>query len=257
MLSVVEKFYSIQGEGAFTGNPSIFLRLGGCNLKCEGFGCSEPSAKNGEIIKGCDSIYAVNARHFKHTWDYYDDFKDLVNETNKLLPIKNRDVKPDIVITGGEPTLQLKDQVLIDFITYYISRGHRVTFETNATVPIDFDRNDILRRCNFIMSVKLSNSGEPSFKRVKPDVINNILKETEYSCFKFVVDHDIISNELSEIYDILDEVPFYADVYLMPEGAIPEETDVIIKELAEICLTDGFKFSDRLHTRVWGSTKGT
>ena len=37
-IKISEMFYSIQGEGFYTGVPSIFLRTFGCNLTCEGFG---------------------------------------------------------------------------------------------------------------------------------------------------------------------------------------------------------------------------
>lgn len=258
MLNVVEKFFSIQGEGPYSGNPSIFVRLGGCTLTCEGFGCSMVSPKDGEtIIKGCDSIYAVNAKHFKHTWESYSDFYALVQEIEKLLPSKDMYLKPDIVFTGGEPTMYCKDDVMIDTITYFISRGYRVTFETNATVDIDFSKYDILKKCNFVMSVKLANSGEPEFKRIKPEIINKILKETEYSCFKFVVNKEMVDNDLSEIFEILHSVPFYADVYLMPLGEDTMEIDSNIISVAEACVKFGFKLSDRMHVRVWGNTMGT
>lgn len=34
MKKVNEIFYSIQGEGYFTGTPAVFVRFSGCNLKC-------------------------------------------------------------------------------------------------------------------------------------------------------------------------------------------------------------------------------
>jgi organic radical activating enzyme len=34
MLPVMEAFYTIQGEGTFTGHPAYFIRLGGCDVGC-------------------------------------------------------------------------------------------------------------------------------------------------------------------------------------------------------------------------------
>ena len=34
MKKINEIFYSIQGEGYFTGTPTVFVRFSGCNLRC-------------------------------------------------------------------------------------------------------------------------------------------------------------------------------------------------------------------------------
>ena len=67
MVYLVEHFYSIQGEGRYIGKPSLFFRFGGCNMKCEGFGCKEKTP-SGEYILGCDTVYAVNKEHFSSNW---------------------------------------------------------------------------------------------------------------------------------------------------------------------------------------------
>ena len=67
MLSLVEHFYSIQGEGRYTGVPSLFFRFGGCNMRCEGFGCVQVSDSGKEVL-GCDTVYAVNREHFASKW---------------------------------------------------------------------------------------------------------------------------------------------------------------------------------------------
>jgi len=58
-LKVAELFYSIQGEGRYMGVPSVFLRVFGCNFKCEGFGMPRGEAS------GERDLIAINADGFK------------------------------------------------------------------------------------------------------------------------------------------------------------------------------------------------
>ncbi|MCI6339345.1 MAG: 7-carboxy-7-deazaguanine synthase QueE, partial [Campylobacter sp.] len=46
-MKLIEHFLSIQGEGAYAGRLAIFVRFGGCNLRCAGFGVrlKAPNAK--------------------------------------------------------------------------------------------------------------------------------------------------------------------------------------------------------------------
>ncbi len=81
-----EIFYGLQGKGARMGFPSIFLRLGGCNLNCEGFNCWVKSPLNNCLVKGCDTIYAANTKHFKHTWTEYNSLDELVNTIAEAVP---------------------------------------------------------------------------------------------------------------------------------------------------------------------------
>lgn len=248
---------TIQGEGPFCGNPSIFIRLGGCNFTCAGFGCKE-EAPDGSIVEGCDSIYSVSQK-FKSTWTPYTNFMDVVDAIlYEKRKVTNPNAQPfDLVITGGEPLMQHQNQILISTIEYFITRGHRVTMETNASLHVNFVKYPIYKKVVFTMSVKLAVSGEPENQRIKPKTINSIIQNTEGSHFKFVVNKEEADGGLLEIKEILRKVPEYADVYLMPLGMYADEMDYNLEAVAKACMREQFKLTDRLHVRVFGAEKGT
>lgn len=97
-LNVVEIFYSIQGEGGNVGKPAIFVRLAGCNENCW----------------FCDTNWSQGVNMT---------IKEILNAV-KLYPSNM------IIWTGGEPTLQLTDEVLEHFPNYF----HCI--ETNGTNPV-------------------------------------------------------------------------------------------------------------------------
>lgn len=99
-LRVNEIFYSLQGEGHFTGTPAVFLRLSGCNLRCP----------------FCDTD------HSGHTLMSYDEI------LGNLTPFPSR----HIVITGGEPALQLT----AEFVALLHAAGWFVQVETNGSLPL-------------------------------------------------------------------------------------------------------------------------
>ena len=76
-LPIMEHFYTIQGEGANTGKPAYFIRIGGCDVGCH----------------WCD---------VKESWNA--DLHPLIPITD-LIPFLKEIPAKDIVITGGEPTL--------------------------------------------------------------------------------------------------------------------------------------------------------
>lgn len=240
MIPISELFYSIQGEGRYAGYPAIFVRTGGCNLTCPGFG-----------PRGCDSYHSVNAKEHRHEWTTYED-KELVGLIDSVIPTYQASrEKPVIIFTGGEPTLY--QQQLEPVVTYYITRGYAVQFETNASIDIDFDKYPVYKKVSFAMSVKLSNSGEPSHKRINIHNIENILKYTELSFFKFVVKSE---TDISEVNDLLKEIMWYSEVYLMPMGETKRQLNSTAKTVFEACMMYGFKYSDRLHIRIYDDEKG-
>ncbi len=99
-MKVNETFLSLQGEGYFTGTAAFFLRLSGCNLRCP----------------FCDT------QHQSYTEMSED---EIVVEASRHKP-------RHIVITGGEPALQLS-RTLVDKLH---AAGFFIQVETNGTLPL-------------------------------------------------------------------------------------------------------------------------
>ena len=96
-LNVNEIFYSLQGEGGRTGQASIFIRLAKCNLSCS----------------FCDTEYEKG-------------IKMTLEEV--LKEIEGYGCKW-IIWTGGEPSLQLNENV----VRFFKERGYKQAIETNGT----------------------------------------------------------------------------------------------------------------------------
>lgn len=251
MIYLVEHFYSIQGEGKYVGTPSLFFRFGGCNMKCEGFACIE-IALDGTRVLGCDTVYAVNKEHFSKNWAGIKSTKELLN----VLDLYELPDSVDIVLTGGEPLIYANDEIFIEFIEFLIEHNHRVTFETNGSLDVDFVKYPIYKECIFALSVKLSNSKEPLNKRIRGNSIYNIASNSKDSFFKFSIDAESINLGLEEeLRDILIHSP-KTEVYCMPLGGNKKEVEANTEPLIEFCKTKGYNFSDRLHIRIWDINKG-
>lgn len=242
-IIVAETFASIQGEGSTQGAPSIFIRLGGCNLMCGGKGTERDKQLHDGASWRCDTIEVWR----KGESTTVDNLIELLEQKYKIR--KKITEGWHIVITGGEPLMQQKQ--IIELLDKLMTRYQNcvVEIETNGTI---LPSEELIKHVDiFNVSPKLSNSGMPMNKRRMTKEIFKAFNET--SCiFKFVASH---IDDLTEIQAQFDYIPNHL-VYLMPAASNRGELEHRSKFIAEYCITHGFNFSNRLQVQIWNETTG-
>jgi 7-carboxy-7-deazaguanine synthase len=240
-MKVSEIFYSIQGEGKRSGVPSFFIRTNNCNLRCMFTSTNL-----------CDTPYTSWAP---------DDKKNIgeMSVEQIITEYKKHNVR-DVVITGGEPTIQAEELSLL--CKELKTLNAYITLETNGTIFGDFvEYIDLLS-----ISPKLSSSTPfdtkyekmHSANRINPDVLkefNKLNLEGKYDIqWKFVFCND---KDIDEIKELQKNAGFPDDrIYLMPEGINESNLNERRIETVEMCRKHGYNFTDRLHIIIWGNKRG-
>jgi 7-carboxy-7-deazaguanine synthase len=236
-LSDDQVFYTIEGEGEFIGQPSVFMRMSMCNLTCIGF--ASPDSPH-----GCDSFVSWSVKNKKTFAEIFQMMED-----NRY--IHNLQSGAILKLTGGEPLIQEKQ--LLKFIEAFNEKYNfipRIDFETNATLmPSERWRNEF--RATFTTSPKLTSNGDPEEKTYKPDVLR--WHVTNGSGFKFVVaaEKDIL--EIWNKYVVDSEginVP-QSRIWLMPCCGSREEHIKNAPAVAEYAKALNVNFSPRLQLVIW------
>src|SRR5512138_2987355 len=125
MYKVKEIFYSLQGEGVQTGVPAIFCRFSGCNLWS-----GREEDRTGSVCKFCDTDFVGTDGVLGGT---YTDAEELAETIEAASPVGAlSEIKPLVVLTGGEPALQINDSL----IGVLHALGYRIAVETNGTLPL-------------------------------------------------------------------------------------------------------------------------
>jgi len=115
---VKEIFETIQGEGPWQGYPAVFIRLGGCNLRCS----------------WCDTNYTDGIEILPE--------KSIVLRANNLCM---REKLERVVITGGEPFIHN----LVPLVRMLLDQGTQVQIETNGTLSNpDFPWDEVMIVCS-------------------------------------------------------------------------------------------------------------
>jgi len=146
-MKINKIFYSIQGEGKWTGLPNTFIRTTGCNLRC----------------LYCDTKYAYEKGSEKS-------IEDIINEVKKYNCKK-------ICITGGEPLIQKEAIKLIDEL---VKNKYKICLETNGSIDI----TSLTSKKNLMISLDIKC---PSSKMHKKMILENIKKLKQDDQLKLII----------------------------------------------------------------------
>ena len=289
-----EIFRSIQGEGVYTGVPTVWLRLFGCNLECNGFGQKDPTDPDTYILPyqdidltdisvpeqlpvfkyGCDSSYSWSRRFNKI--QRKGTAKEVADELYQLM----YDNRTHVAFTGGEPMMRAGQKNIVKVIEHlkdnFTVDNHRgyltdVTFETNGTRPIIDElrlqiKNDIIAHNTeyfFSVSPKIwSTSGEKD--RICPEIVKGYYDAVHFFPFKSYGQLKFVCNgSLTSWCEIENAVKQFRDagvkwpIWIMPVGATEEsQNEDRVAVIAEETMDRGYNVSARVHCYIWGNEIG-
>ena len=231
-MFISEIFYSIQGEGALTGVPSVFIRTSGCNLRC----------------RWCDTGYA--------SWKP----EGVEMSVAEILAAVEKWPARHVVLTGGDPMVA---RVIRELAQGLRDRGMHITIETAGTVAPEEIACDLAS-----VSPKLSHSTPQAGEieagwierherlRWQPEVLKEWLQWCGDWQLKFVVSAEADVEEIRGMLQELEREVAPERVLLMPEGRTAEELRSRSEWLVGVCLQTGFRFCQRLHIELWGNRRG-
>ena len=289
-----EIFRSIQGEGVYTGVPTVWLRLFGCNLECNGFGQEDPTDPSTYILPyqeidlkdisvpeqlpvfsyGCDSSYSWS-RRFKKL-QRKGTPEEVASELHQLM----YDRKTHVAFTGGEPLMKAGQKNIVKVIKelkelFNDGYGHKgkltnVTFETNGTRPLTEELTTTLTADSFetefffSVSPKIwSTSGEKD--KIFPEIVLGYQEasyiptvSTPQGQLKFVCNGSIPSwREIEEAVHQFRDAGVMYPIWIMPVGATEEsQNEDIVAEIAEETMDRGWNVAARVHCYIWGNEIG-
>jgi 7-carboxy-7-deazaguanine synthase len=127
--TVKEIFYTLQGEGAQSGRAAVFCRFSGCNLWS-----GREDERSRAVCQFCDTDFVgvgPDGGKFSTAKELAEAIARCWGGNGDLQADGGSTARKYVVCTGGEPLLQLDD----DLIDGLHERGFEVAVETNGTRP--------------------------------------------------------------------------------------------------------------------------
>lgn len=176
-INISEIFYSIQGEGYSVGIPTVFVRLQGCNLRCE----------------WCDTYYAQ---------DNHGKLMEIDLVVDKVLEYANH---TNICITGGEPLRQSNSVFRLLTKLNKIESIKSIIIQTNGSYAID---KFFIPKVTIAMDYKLPSS------KVENSMLNqNLILLRKCDEMKFVIKD---KNDFEKALELLNDCNIKAKIVFSP-----------------------------------------
>jgi len=232
-MQVLEIYQSKQGEGIWTGQPSVFVRFLGCPLHC----------------RFCDTAYARNGDGIEDTLGAFLAPDEIVGRV-LLLDL------PHVVLTGGEPMISPNIVELTKLLKEF---DYQITIETAGIIfqPTICDLMSI--------SPKLRNTvpldGDTAlirnhdYERSKPEIVQQLMLRYNYQ-LKFVVDTKEDLHEVEEYLSLLHGVVPHR-VLLMPQAVEVETMNQKAEWIEPFCNARGYRYCPRMQLVWYGNKRGT
>ena len=285
-----EIFYSMQGEGKYTGEPTAWLRFFLCNLQCDGFGQSDPTNPDTYVLpyqnikvedykkiedlpvfeRGCDSSYSWSAK-FKHL-QHKETASEIAEKILDAIPNRNFNDNIHMCFTGGEPMMKHAQRAVVEVLNYYDANKQTipsVTFETNGTQPLTDEfvaywANNFSTELFFSFSPKLwTVAGEKREKAILPEIVADYHGLSHQGQLKFVCNGaDDAWNEIEEVVQLYRRAGVTYPVWIMPLGGTVEGQKgevgghIPAHVIADEALRRGYRVSARVHAYLWENIIG-
>lgn len=219
---------TIQGEGHLIGKPTMFVRTGGCDFRCE----------------WCDTLYAVDSQ-YKSQWKLYT-AREILQQVENLAraPLL-------ITLSGGNPALQ----PLAGLLELGQAAGYQFSIETQGSVP----RNWFSQLDHLVISPKPPSSG---MTNDWPQVTKCIeLAATAEIVFKIVVKDEIDYEFAREVHKLYPSFPMTLQACNTHQDSSSMVTHILERQrwLTERVCDDHWyevRVLPQLHSLLWGNTAG-
>ena len=220
---------TVLAQGTAAGRRCATIRLGGCNLSCS----------------WCDTPFAWDSTRY--------DLDSVLSQwpASQVAATALSCDPPLVVVSGGEPMLQQRSAGWPVLLRSLSGSGVEVGLETNGTIaPTD----ETMRNVSWVtVSPKLGHTGDPSWERIKGDVL--------LSWGRLAYQHDIefvfVVRDADDVATISTLVMIHGlppnRVWVSPEGATTAVVVTRLHEVADAALEAGFNVAPRIVNPFGGS----